>query len=63
MSQWSDALIQEACLRELKRGGQIYFLHNQVRTIDSTASKLAALIPEARIQVPTTRCANGTWNG
>ncbi|WP_256091632.1 transcription-repair coupling factor [Candidatus Thiosymbion oneisti] len=51
MSQWNDALIQEACLRELKRGGQIYFLHNQVETIDNTAKKLAALIPEARIQV------------
>ncbi len=51
MSQWNDALIQEACLRELKRGGQIYFLHNQVETIDNTAKKLTALIPEARIQV------------
>jgi len=51
MSQWNDALIQEACLRELKRGGQIYFLHNQVETIDNTARKLTALIPEARIQV------------
>jgi len=51
MSQWNDALIQEACLRELKRGGQIYFLHNQVETIDNTAKKLAALVPEARIRV------------
>ena len=51
MNQWNDALIQEACLRELKRGGQIYFLHNQVETIDNTARKLAALIPEARVQV------------
>jgi len=51
MSQWNNALIQEACLRELKRGGQIYFLHNQVETIDNTAKKLAALIPEARVQV------------
>ena len=51
MSQWNDALIQEACLRELKRGGQIYFLHNQVETIDNTAKKLTALIPEASIQV------------
>lgn len=51
MSQWNDSLVQEACLRELKRGGQIYFLHNQVETIDNTARKLAALVPEARIQV------------
>jgi len=51
ISQWNDALIQEACLRELKRGGQIYFLHNQVRTIDKTAQEIAALIPEARIRI------------
>ena len=51
MSQWNDALIQEACLRELKRGGQIYFLHNQVETIDNTVKKLTALVPEARLQV------------
>lgn len=51
MSQWNDTLIQEACLRELKRGGQIYFLHNQVETIDKTAAKLTTLIPEARLQV------------
>jgi len=50
-SQWSDPLIQEACLRELKRGGQIYFLHNQVETIERTAEKLEALIPQARIQI------------
>ena len=50
-SQWNDSLIQEACLRELKRGGQIYFLHNKVQTIDSTAGKLAALVPEARIRI------------
>ncbi|MCG6861533.1 MAG: transcription-repair coupling factor [Chromatiaceae bacterium] len=50
-SQWNDALIQEACLRELKRGGQIYFLHNQVETIESMARKLEDLIPEARVQI------------
>jgi transcription-repair coupling factor (superfamily II helicase) len=50
-SQWSDAQIQEACLRELKRGGQVYFLHNQVETIENMAGKLAGLLPEARVQV------------
>ena len=50
-SQWNDALIQEACLRELKRGGQVYFLHNQVETIENTARKLEGLVPEARIQI------------
>ncbi|NTV96150.1 MAG: transcription-repair coupling factor, partial [Thiobacillus sp.] len=48
---WSEGLIREAALRELKRGGQIYFLHNEVETIQAMAEKLAKLVPEARIQV------------
>jgi transcription-repair coupling factor (superfamily II helicase) len=51
VSPWNDALIQEAVLRELKRGGQVYFLHNEVETIENQAQKLEALIPEARVQV------------
>ncbi len=51
VSPWNDALIQEAVLRELKRGGQVYFLHNEVETIENQAKKLEVLIPEARIQV------------
>jgi transcription-repair coupling factor (superfamily II helicase) len=51
ITSWNDALIQEAVLRELKRGGQVYFLHNEVETIDNMAQKLEVLIPEARIQV------------
>jgi transcription-repair coupling factor (superfamily II helicase) len=51
VSDWSDGLIQEAVLRELKRGGQVYFLHNEVETIENQAQKLEALIPEARVQV------------
>ncbi len=47
----STGLIREACLRELKRGGQIYFLYNEVDTIQSMGEKLAKLLPEARIQV------------
>jgi transcription-repair coupling factor (superfamily II helicase) len=47
----SGSLIREACLRELKRGGQIYFLHNSVETIEQRRRLLAELIPEARIQV------------
>jgi transcription-repair coupling factor (superfamily II helicase) len=43
--------IREAVLRELKRGGQVYFLHNEVETIDHRRSKLAELLPEARIVV------------
>ncbi len=47
----NTALIREAILRELLRGGQVYFLHNQVDSIERTARELAALVPEARIQV------------
>ncbi len=47
----SRGIIREAALRELKRGGQIYFLHNDIDTIGATAERLADLLPEARIEV------------
>ena len=47
----SDGVIREAVLRELKRGGQVYFLHNEVETILNVQEKLAKLLPEARIGV------------
>jgi transcription-repair coupling factor (superfamily II helicase) len=47
----SASLIREACLRELQRGGQIYFLHNEVETIDTRRARLAELVPEARIEI------------
>jgi transcription-repair coupling factor (superfamily II helicase) len=47
----SDGVIREAVLRELKRGGQVYFLHNEVETIENKRAALAALLPEARIAV------------
>ncbi|HEX6363183.1 MAG TPA: transcription-repair coupling factor, partial [Albitalea sp.] len=47
----STGTIREAVLRELKRGGQVYFLHNEVETIDNRRTKLAELLPEARIAV------------
>jgi len=47
--QYSKALIREAIMREIMRGGQVYFLHNDVATIDKTAKFLAELVPEARI--------------
>lgn len=49
--QREDAVIREAVLREIMRGGQVYFLHNQVETIDKVAADLEKLIPEARITV------------
>ena len=51
VAQASDGIIREAVLRELKRGGQVYFLHNEVDTIANMAEKLEALLPEARIRV------------
>lgn len=45
------SVIREACLRELKRGGQIYFLHNEVETIQNRMAMLTELLPEARIGV------------
>ena len=51
VTPWNDALVQEAVLRELKRGGQVYFLHNEVESIDQMAERLAALVPEARIEI------------
>ncbi len=47
----SKGQIREAALRELKRGGQIYYLHNDIDTIDHTRETLAKLLPEARIRV------------
>ncbi|MFC1589225.1 transcription-repair coupling factor [Pseudomonadota bacterium] len=50
VSQWDDIAIKEACQRELKRGGQIYFLHNEVKTIEKLTNELRELLPEAKIE-------------
>jgi transcription-repair coupling factor (superfamily II helicase) len=51
VSEWNAPTIREACLRELRRGGQVYFVHNSIDTIERTAEQLAELVPEARIVV------------
>ena len=51
ITEWVDAQVKEACLREIKRGGQVFFLHNEVKTMDKMARQLAELIPEARIEI------------
>ena len=51
VSRFSEELIREAVLRELRRGGQIFFVHNRVQTIGKRAELLAQLVPEARIAV------------
>ena len=51
VSPQGDGLIREAVLRELKRGGQVCFLHNEIDTIANMEVRLAKLVPEARIRV------------
>ena len=51
VSEWSDNQIREACARELSRGGQVYFLHNEVATIERMAHTLQEIVPQANIGV------------
>lgn len=51
ISHYDSAMIQEALQRELQRGGQVYFLHNQVDSIDRVARELGEMMPEARIRI------------
>jgi len=51
VSRFSKGVIREACLREIKRGGQIYYLHNAVETIQSAYDSLTRLLPEVRIHI------------
>ena len=51
IGSWDPALIREAFQRELQRGGQVYFLHNEVESIEKTARELEALVPDARVRI------------
>lgn len=51
VQQRNEAVVKEAILREVLRGGQVYFLHNEVKTIEASADKLRELVPEARVGV------------
>ena len=51
VSEYSDDVIKEAVLREIERGGQVFFLHNRVRTIQRAAENLQKLVPQARIAI------------
>jgi len=51
VAPFSDGVIREAALRELKRGGQLYFLHNEIDTIKNMEERLIRLLPEARIRI------------
>ncbi|MDH4573000.1 transcription-repair coupling factor [Salinicola acroporae] len=51
VQQRNEPVVKEAILREVLRGGQVYFLHNEVKTIESSAEKIRELVPEARVGV------------
>jgi transcription-repair coupling factor (superfamily II helicase) len=51
ISEWIDSLVKEACQREIKRGGQMYFLHNDVKSMDKMAREIERLVPEARVEI------------
>ena len=51
VTPWDAAMLREAIQRELSRGGQVYFLHNAVESIERVARELGELVPEARIRV------------
>ncbi len=49
--EWNETVVREACLREVRRGGQIYFVHNTIETIEKTAQSIRKLVPEANVAV------------
>jgi transcription-repair coupling factor (superfamily II helicase) len=49
--EWHGPTLREAVLRELRRGGQIYFVHNEIRTIDKIAAEVQGLVPEASVRI------------
>lgn len=57
--KYSPSLVREAITKEMERGGQVYFLHNRVQTIDSFAEGLRSLVPEARIGVAHGQLGSG----
>ena len=51
MRETQEGLIKEAVSRELLRGGQVFYLHNEVKTIERTAAHLREIVPQARIGI------------
>jgi len=49
--EWNETVVREAFLREIRRGGQIYFVHNTIETIEKTAQAVRELVPEANVAV------------
>jgi transcription-repair coupling factor (superfamily II helicase) len=63
IGEWSNQAIREAVLREIRRGGQIYFIHNRVQDIEKIASKLRELLPEATVEVAHGQMSERTLEG
>ena len=59
VGDYDDDLVAKAIKRELARGGQAFFLHNRVETIDETAERVRALVPDARVLVAHGQMAEG----
>ncbi|MBT8131568.1 MAG: transcription-repair coupling factor, partial [Gammaproteobacteria bacterium] len=51
VSEWNDANLREACVREIRRGGQVFVVHNRVQSIDQLAERIGKLVPEATLRV------------
>lgn len=49
--EWDDGLLREALVREIRRGGQVYFLHNEVQTIEKMRSRIEDLVPDATVKI------------
>jgi transcription-repair coupling factor (superfamily II helicase) len=49
--EWNETVVREAAMREIRRGGQIYYVHNSVETIEKTAQAVRELVPEANVAV------------
>ena len=49
--EWDDAWLAEAMLREIRRGGQVYFVHNEISSIEKIAAEVGKLAPDARIRI------------
>ncbi len=59
VGEYDEELVEKAVRRELARGGQAFFLHNRVETIDETAERVRALVPDARVAVAHGQMAEG----
>ena len=49
--EWSDEIIKEAITREVSRGGQVYFIHNEVKTVTEIEKKIRRILPEISLKI------------